>query len=221
MPTSQLGPEERPRAIETLLMGYAAGSLEPHLHALIESHLILSPVNRGFVRALEAAAAEEIEEIAPRPFDRAARDQVLGAIYAGGWYGRPRPRKIDPDLPEPLDKLIGMKLSDAPWRRRALGLAEHVVFEGDRITASLVRMRAGRATPAHTHDGVEVTLVLKGAFSDERGHYRRGDVAIADGGVDHRPRADRDADCICFAVTDAPLRLTGPFGRLLQRTFRG
>lgn len=221
MPTSELGPAERPRAIDALLVGYAAGSLEPHLHALIESHLILSPENRDFVRAIEAAEADELEAIEPKPLDRSARDQVLGAIYAGGWYGRPKPRKFDPNLPEPLDRLIGMPLSKAPWRRRAPGLAEHVVFEGGGVTASLIRMKPGCAAPAHTHDGVEVTLVLKGAFSDQNGHFRRGDVAIADGVVDHRPVADLGEPCICFAVTDAPLRLTGPIGRLIQKAFRG
>jgi len=58
---------------------------------------------------------------------------------------------------------------------------------------------------------------LKGGFSDIMGHYRRGDIAVADGDVDHRPRADNGGDCICFAVTDAPVRLTGLIGRFLQR----
>jgi putative transcriptional regulator len=31
--------------------------------------------------------------------------------------------------------------------------------------------------------------------------------------------ADLDEDCICFAVTDAPLQLTGPIGRVVQRLF--
>jgi putative transcriptional regulator len=30
---------------------------------------------------------------------------------------------------------------------------------------------------------------------------------------------DEGQDCICFAVTDAPLRLTGPVGRILDRFF--
>jgi putative transcriptional regulator len=34
--------------------------------------------------------------------------------------------------------------------------------------------------------------------------------------VDHRPVAGRSGDCICLAVTDAPLRLTGPIGRLFR-----
>jgi putative transcriptional regulator len=74
--------------------------------------------------------------------------------------------------------------------------------------------------PSHTHEGSEITLVLRGGFSDATGHYRRGDIAIADSEVDHRPRADEDEDCICFAVTDAPLRLTGPVARFVQRLLR-
>jgi putative transcriptional regulator len=37
----------------------------------------------------------------------------------------------------------------------------------------------------------------------------RDDVAIADPAVDHQPIADPAEDCVCLAVTDAPLRLTG------------
>jgi putative transcriptional regulator len=38
--------------------------------------------------------------------------------------------------------------------------------------------------------------------------------------VNHTPVADDDEDCICFAVTDAPLRLTGPVGRIVQSFFK-
>jgi putative transcriptional regulator len=220
MPESDLGPPGQPRAIETLLAGYVAGALQPHLHALIESHLILSEENRPFVRALEKAAGDELEATAPaKPLGRAARDQVLAAIYAGGWYGAPRPRKHDPDVPEPLDKLVGMALKDVPWRFKAPGLSSHVLHRSGGLTAALYRIGAGRRFPAHTHEGLEITLVLKGGFSDQAGHHLRGDVAIADPSVDHRPRADPGEPCVCFAVTDAPLRLTGPLGRLIQKAF--
>ncbi len=52
--------------------------------------------------------------------------------------------------------------------------------------------------------------------SAEHGHFLRGDLAEADGSVDHRPIADPGEDCLYLAVTDAPLRLTGPVGRLLN-----
>ncbi len=80
----------------------------------------------------------------------------------------------------------------------------------------LLRIKAGTALPQHTHEGHEFTLLLAGGFSDASGHYLRGDVAVADASVDHRPVADDGEDCLCLAVTDAPLRLTGPFGRYLN-----
>lgn len=70
--------------------------------------------------------------------------------------------------------------------------------------------------PAHGHGGEEHTLVLCGAFSDHGGHYAAGDVALADAGVTHRPKADPGEDCICLAVTDAPLRFKGPAGPILN-----
>jgi putative transcriptional regulator len=74
--------------------------------------------------------------------------------------------------------------------------------------------------PTHTHDGSELTLVLAGGFSDESGHFVRGDVAEADPSINHQPVADPGEDCLCLAVTDAPIRLTGPFGRLLNPFLR-
>ena len=70
--------------------------------------------------------------------------------------------------------------------------------------------------PRHTHDGSELTLVLTGGFTERGNHFLRGDVAVADSSVDHCPVADPGEPCLCLAVTDAPLRLTGPFGRLLN-----
>ena len=74
--------------------------------------------------------------------------------------------------------------------------------------------------PDHSHHGTELTLVLKGAFQDEDGYFARGDIEIADSDVQHIPVADIHEDCICLAVTDAPLRFTRLMPRLLQKFVR-
>ena len=74
--------------------------------------------------------------------------------------------------------------------------------------------------PKHTHAGNELTLVLAGGFTDARGSYLRGDVAVTDEHVDHQPTADWDEDCLCLAVVDAPLRLTGRMTRFLNPFLR-
>jgi putative transcriptional regulator len=63
-------------------------------------------------------------------------------------------------------------------------------------------------------------IVLEGGYSDEFGSYDAGDVAVANHEVVHRPVADPVEGCLCFAVTDARLKLTGPIGRVLNLFIR-
>lgn len=124
-------------------------------------------------------------------------------------------------FPKPLIRYVGHDLHNVPWRTRLPGFKEYRIEERDGISASLLWIRAGKPMPHHTHEGTETTLVLCGGFSDYKGAWGRGDIAICDDQDDHRPVADDDGeDCVCFAVTDAPLRLTGPIGRIVQRLIR-
>lgn len=211
---------------DALLAGYVAGTLAEPARLLVRSHLDLSPVNRGFVRDLEAAGGAMLEEIAPVRIDN--RDAMLAAIFQAPIFQAPADepisvphRALKTRLPAPLFDFIGKDVADLPWKTKLPGLKEYRVAEMDGCSASLLWIRAGMAMPAHTHHGSELTLVLEGGFTDLHGHYVRGDVAYADDDVDHRPVADDDEDCICFAVTEGSLRLTGPIGRLFAPFMRG
>ena len=201
--------------MDALLASYAAGSLPAPLHALVASHLEISPLNRGFVASLEAAKAASIEQGEARPLRDS--DAALAAIFAG-----PPSRNIhasvpDPVYPAPLLHYFRHPPQEIRWRFRLPGIKEYRVSEGGRGDVSLFWIRAGRKMPSHTHEGQETTLVLRGGFTDSLGHYRRGAIAVADAEIDHHPVADADEDCICFAVTDAPLTLTGPIARLFRK----
>ena len=71
----------------------------------------------------------------------------------------------------------------------------------------------GADVPDHGHEGLEMTLVLAGAYSDGRGRYARGDVDVADETVEHHPVAEPGAPCLCLAATEGRLR----FRALLPR----
>ncbi len=208
---------EREGALNALLADYAAGHLNPALHSLVAAHLEMKPDNWSFVSSLEAVHARALEDVAP--VELSNRQAILDRVFAAGdRQVAGAVRKRSASLPEALYSYVGRDLEDVKWRSVLPGLKEFRISDkGSETEASLLWIRSGRRMPAHTHDGQEVTLVLKGAFSDTVGHYGRGDISIADGDIDHRPRADDSGDCICFAVTDAPLRLTGPIGRFLQR----
>lgn len=212
-------PQARP--IDALLACYAAGSLNAPLQALVGSHLALSGENRAFVAALEEMAAFDLMQGAGQPV--ADSQAMLAAILSAEREPRrvaPPPAAADDVFPAPLRRLLGRGSSEIAWRFKLPGIREYRIADADAGEAVLYWVKAGRRLPQHTHEGDEVTLLLKGGFTDPLGHYRRGDIAIADPDLDHTPVADSDEDCVCFAVTDAPLQLTGPVMRLLRKVFR-
>jgi putative transcriptional regulator len=202
--------------LDELLAFYAAGQLSPALYALVGAHLGLCPRNRAFVTALETLAATEICRGNPAPIK--GRDEKLSAIFTG--QAVPNRPSADAAIPRALRHYIGQPFENIRWRNVLPGVRECRIEKKSDETAALIWIKAGRRIPAHTHEGTEITLVLQGGFSDQTGHYRRGDIAIADASVDHQPIADADADCLCFAVTDGRLRMTGPVGKLVERVFR-
>jgi putative transcriptional regulator len=203
-----------------MLAEYAAGSLPRSLHALIGAHLDLNPHSERFVSDLEALGGAELERQVPEV--SATHSAMLASIFAGSDDAVTAADDLASDdvLTPGLCRFVGLTTSSIPWRTVMPGVKEHVVCASGGIVAKLYWIKAGRNMPAHTHAGQEVTIVLKGGFSDATGRYRRGDVALADEELDHKPVAHNDEDCICFAVTDAPLKLTGPVGKVIQSLFR-
>ncbi|WP_075214670.1 ChrR family anti-sigma-E factor [Mongoliimonas terrestris] len=206
--------------INALLAGYAAGALPAPLSVMVEAHLELSPVNRRFVADLEALSGRGIEEIAPVPVS--SRDARLAAIFGADIAPAPvAPRPVRAGrLPVAIRRFVGGDADTLAWRTVLPGVKEIKLGEFDGLKPSLFWIRAGTAMPAHTHEGDEATLVLEGGFSDILGTYGVGDISINDATVDHKPVADDEGDCIGFAVTDAPLRLTGRIGRLFNPFIR-
>ena len=207
------------REIDALFASYACGAVSRPLAALIESHLELRPENRAFVAALEGLGGEEIEQAPPRALSdassrlRAILDEAPDASEGGESAVQAR----DEVLPAPLRDYLGHGLEGVRWRWLMPGLRECKLPEKG---VSLLWAKAGSKMPSHTHEGVEVTLVITGAFADATGRYGRGDIEIGDDSLDHQPIVDKDADCICFVVAEGSLHLTGPFGRWLDKLQR-
>jgi putative transcriptional regulator len=78
--------------------------------------------------------------------------------------------------------------------------------------ASMLRLDPGERAPGHGHGRRDVTVVLCGAYADEFGVYERGDLAFAEPGMKHEPRAIGDEPCVCLLATEAGRPLRGFFG---------
>jgi putative transcriptional regulator len=215
LPADQIG-----QPLDSLLASYALGQLTPHLNVLVASHLCLSPQSRRFVAGLESLHGEAMMSTAVET-SPARRDQRLEAIFSSAPSSiSSKPKTGRPScsiLPPPIVALTGKDFSALSFKTLLPGIKEYKLDAGEDGEASLLWIKPGRTMPSHTHEGSEYTLVLKGGFKDASGHYRRGDLAIADSDIDHHPKADDDEDCICFAYTEHPVRLTGFFGSIAQR----
>jgi len=197
-----------------LLLDYAAGGLAAAPSLAVASHLSLCPHCRGALARLEAVGGALIEEIAPVSVADDALARIMDRL------DEPEaPTPMAPPgriLPAPLRRLVGGDVEAIRWEPTIRGLDICELPVAGEAKARLLRVHAGTAMPQHTHDGEELTLVLCGAFRDETGRYARGDLAVTDSEIDHQPVAEPGEACICLAVTDAPLRLTGRFMRFLN-----
>jgi putative transcriptional regulator len=206
---------------EERLLDYASGALPEPMALLVATHLALCPGCRRRVAELEAVGGALLEALPPEPVGDDSLARLLARLDRDedAEQAAPVGDPGDPMLPQPLRAYVG-SLDQIAWRN--LGpMAEARLLTGfDRFTTRLLRIGPGTALPHHTHVGSELTLVLQGGFSDVTGHYLRGDVAEADSELDHRPVADAGEVCVCLAVTDAPLRLTGWLGRMLNPFIR-
>lgn len=207
-------------SVDSLLSGYVAGTLPLPLQILASSHLELSNKNRDFVDGLECAAGEQLLGINPEALKD--RDMALDAIFrsdAPQW--KKSKRASCAVLPTALQDFVGYKVEDIPWKSKMPGFREFDLPDVDGCHLSMFWIKPGRTVPMHTHEGTEFSLIIDGAFFDERGRFGCGDISIADASVEHRPTAESERPCIGFAVTDGPLRLTGPLHQRLSDILAG
>lgn len=214
LPTHHLDPE--------LLMDYAAGTCSESAGLLIATHLALCPLCRDEVARMERLGGTLLDSAAAAPVDQDSLAKVMAKL------DQPEPIETadrqtwaeqaatGPQIPRPLSDYVGRSFDDIQWRQLIPGLSEHRIDKLEGVRASLLRIRPGKNMPLHSHDGSELVMVLSGGYHDKFGSFKRGDVAIADADVEHQPIADLGEDCICLSITDAPLRLTGPIGRLIN-----
>ena len=207
---------------EDLLLDYVSGSLAETWSIAVAAHLALCPICRRTVSELEAVGGELMSTVAPVPVEDALFDSIVAAtnaVHEDSLPSRPVTGSSGPNpvLPEPLRSYLGGDVDSLEWRRLGLGAYQLPIPTGDeQTTARLLRIPAGRPVPTHSHGGLELTLVLSGAFSDATGTYSRGDLQEADENIDHQPHAALGEDCICLAVTDAPLRFKSLAARVAQ-----
>lgn len=207
---------------DQILLAYAGGQLPEAFSLVVATHLSFCDECRARSGAFDVLGGAMLEAEAA-PMDEEAMEAAMARITALPQAPRPAPARgpmrTDPRVPAPLRQYIG-SLDRVRWRSLGTGARQAILDTGRDATARLLYIPAGQEMPDHGHNGLEMTLVLQGAFLDGDLRFGVGDVEIADQTTEHRPVAEAWGDCICLAATDSRLRFSGLIPRLAQPFLR-
>lgn len=207
-------------SLESLVAQYAAGDLGYGMSVLMASFITLSPAARDQYKALEQLNGLLLDEAETCEVKADTLDAVMARLDEPKAEEEKTEVAQNQDLPAALRSLLDQPIENADWRFAYPGVKQVKLPFGDNgESVKLLKIKPGKAAPRHTHSGIEATLVLRGAFRDGNRLYERGQLALADMHIQHRPRAEGNEDCICLAVTDGALRFTDNIGRIARDFF--
>jgi putative transcriptional regulator len=121
--------------------------------------------------------------------------------------------KQDTRFPKVISKLIDGDTESLDWEKPMKNLrVSRLLTDETGLILGLHHMKSGSRVPHHSHQGNEISIVVEGGFSDELGSYGPGDFIHLSSDHQHSPQADADGDCWLVSLVEAPVKLTGPLG---------
>jgi len=204
---------------DQLLMSYAAGELPEAFNLVVATHVSLCDECRAQLASFEAVGGAMIEMAETAAMSDSSLAACIDRIDGLYQANARRPMKRAGVFPAPLADYVGGGPDQVKWRNVGMGVKQAIIRTGRDASARLLYIPGGQAVPDHGHRGLELTLVLQGAFRDDSDRFGPGDIEIADEAMQHTPIAEEGQVCICLAATDAPLRFNKLIPRLAQPFF--
>ncbi len=198
----------------SVILNAASGQLPTIHHLSIQLHAQVCETCQKLLSEFEQKGGENLQQLSDSPLVALTFSALLDKI--GDTEQDSKASTETYDTQRILEDIL-MKgtSSDLNWHWRTRRFAEiPLSANDDNFEAKLIYFKKGFKVPQHTHKGDEVTIVLHGAFSDDSGTYKRGDYVHKTSLDRHSPIAE--SDCICLAITNAPLKFTGTFGPVLN-----
>lgn len=199
---------------DELLLAYSAGNLPEAFSLVVATHVSMCDECRARLASFDTVGGAMLEQFDSIDLDENALNATMDLIMSGA--PQDTPRKPGGLFPAPLQDYVGGDLDAVKWRPVGMGVKQAILPTSAAASVRLLYIPAGCAVPDHGHRGMELTLVLQGAFVDETDRFGPGDIEVANEDMQHTPVADIGADCICLAATDAPLKFRGLVPRLAQ-----
>ncbi|GAA6182522.1 ChrR family anti-sigma-E factor [Shimia sp. NS0008-38b] len=201
---------------EPMLAAYATGTLPHAFSVVVAAHISLSEESRAVVEAHETVGGLVLEDACAADVPVAMKTSVMAMLDDP----IPETPSFHGSSPYPAPVMALLKGAEPRWKTLGMGVRQDILASDKHGSVRLLYIPPGQAVPDHGHNGLEMTLVLQGSFSDETGTFGVGDVEMADETLEHTPVAAPGSPCICLAATDARLRFNAFMPRLLQPIFR-
>ena len=201
---------------DAMLAAYAAGSLPQPYAIVVATHISMCMECRASFEAHQAVGGTMLDATPATDLSDELKINVFALLDAPV---TPQPVFQKSGVyPGPVMELLGGQ--PPRWTKLGVGIRQNIISSNSSGSVRLLYIPPGQAVPDHSHNGLELTLVLQGSFSDDTGWFGVGDLEIADEHLEHTPTADAGPPCICLAATDAQLRFSTFLPRLLQPLFR-
>ena len=220
--------------LDQLLMNYAAGRLGDPEQLLVNAARALNPDVRSRVAQFEAMGAQLMCDQSPAEVNADCLSLIMAKIDARPAPAAPCADKTKPcgpapelNLPEIVHALLAAVCAQqqqwAPITKGVMRMELRLQPQPRTIVKKrlrLMKLAPRQSTPRHAHLGSEITLVLHGAFTDELGTFKRGDLIIlTDPRYAHQPTAGEEG-CVCLMLNEARLRFIDPIARVMNTFWR-
>ncbi len=203
---------------DAILMSHSAGTLPEAFSVVVAAHVSLCDDCRARLESFEAVGGALLDQDEAVEVSEDSFEATMALIDAAPVLAEPANDYLpDAVLPAPVRAYVGGDLDSVRWRPIGAGVKQAILDTSGRETVRLLAIPGGAAMPDHSHEGLELTLVLQGAFQDEDDRFARGDVEVANDDLHHTPIAEEGELCICLAATEAPLKFKGIVPRIAQK----
>ncbi|MDX1490897.1 MAG: ChrR family anti-sigma-E factor [Pseudohongiellaceae bacterium] len=202
------------------LTDFASANLPLSEAVCVSVHLEFCGKCRAHVKQLNELGAMLMESSCVEPLAEDSFDKLMGSIDNSASIEAPAAQHKSP-VSEVSDMPLSSKLVSPRALKGALKagfsklnwvqLGAHLRIAplnlgGESRETAIYDIKAGGRMPEHEHNGEEITVLLKGSFSDAEGSYSRGDFVVRNKGEAHQPTATQDMDCVCLVSLESPIK---------------
>ena len=198
-----------------LIFDHARGALERGRALVLATHIGACNECRAQLELAEAVGGALLTDLEPAEMAADALERALASLDTAPPPPAEAPEPLAGWISAPPEVLLAVKRRRR-WAAPGVWVAPVTWDRRTGARSYLLGVGPGIAIPRHTHRGVELICVLKGAYEDRGERHGPGDFACNDEAVEHRPQVTRDAECVCLIAADHALVPRSLTARIFQ-----